>query len=348
MSAASTRSKDIIQSAMIEEARSRRPLSVVIGLAVALRKAGTEMVGLCPFHEDHNPSLNVNDRKGLWLCRSCSAGGDAITFVKRYYRKTFIEAVKELANAPQDTCAARFERQIRQDAEEYAATTSAGGKWEPSAEQRTNMAEARRLWARGVEARGTLGQTYLRSRGITLSPPKCLRFLASEPFWQAPEGKDRAIIVGHHPVLLASVQARNGDIIAVQRIYLRDDGSGKALYERPKKVPGPMQDGAVRLGVPARIMGIAEGVETALSAIQLFSVPVWATLGHKRLAAIAMPPEVEQLIIFADNGNDGKVDPVAMKAAEEYDHRGVAVVIEAPEGVKDWNDELRARKGIAA
>jgi DNA primase len=69
---------------LIEEARGRRPLSVVIGQAIKLRRAGAEHAGLCPFHDDHSPSLNVNDRKGLWLCRVCEAGGDAISFVQRY------------------------------------------------------------------------------------------------------------------------------------------------------------------------------------------------------------------------------------------------------------------------
>jgi hypothetical protein len=62
-----------------------------------LRKHGTTALGLCPFHSDSNPSLNINTKKNLYYCFVCNEGGDAI----RYYMKTrnvrFKEAVKALA-----------------------------------------------------------------------------------------------------------------------------------------------------------------------------------------------------------------------------------------------------------
>jgi len=63
-----------------------------------------EMIGLCPFHSDSSPSFEVNGSKGVYACWSCSAGlngsrgGDAITFVRRYYGMSFKEALEHLAN----------------------------------------------------------------------------------------------------------------------------------------------------------------------------------------------------------------------------------------------------------
>lgn len=69
----------------------------VIGKRVSLKKKGHEWVGLCPFHNDKNASLQVNPNKQIYKCFACGAGGDAIDFLMRS-GATFHEAVKELSN----------------------------------------------------------------------------------------------------------------------------------------------------------------------------------------------------------------------------------------------------------
>ena len=73
------------------------PISTVIGNYISLTKRGANLEAICPFHADTKPSLKVNDAKGLYKCFACSAGGDAITFVKEYKKVEFIEALKEIA-----------------------------------------------------------------------------------------------------------------------------------------------------------------------------------------------------------------------------------------------------------
>jgi len=72
----------------------------VIGQRVELRKSGRELVGLCPFHDDRHPSLYVNSEKGVFLCRACQAGGDAIGFVRLIEGCSFKEALSILGLAP--------------------------------------------------------------------------------------------------------------------------------------------------------------------------------------------------------------------------------------------------------
>lgn len=69
----------------------------VVGERVALKKKGAEFVGLCPFHDDHKPSMAVSPKKQIFKCWSCGAGGDAIRFVMLRERVDFAEALELLA-----------------------------------------------------------------------------------------------------------------------------------------------------------------------------------------------------------------------------------------------------------
>lgn len=69
----------------------------LIGEHVSLKRRGKEFVGLCPFHPDKTPSLNVNPSKRIFKCFACGAGGDVIRFVQLRERVEFSEAVRILA-----------------------------------------------------------------------------------------------------------------------------------------------------------------------------------------------------------------------------------------------------------
>jgi DNA primase len=73
------------------------PISTIISHYMTLNKKGTSLVGLCPFHADSKPSMNVSDAKGMFKCFACGAGGDAITFVKDFTKVDFVEALKDIA-----------------------------------------------------------------------------------------------------------------------------------------------------------------------------------------------------------------------------------------------------------
>lgn len=69
----------------------------LIGEQVSLRPKGKEFVGLCPFHDDKNPSMYVSPAKQIFKCFACGAGGSAFDFVMRYHRMEFREALAYLA-----------------------------------------------------------------------------------------------------------------------------------------------------------------------------------------------------------------------------------------------------------
>ena len=70
----------------------------VVGSYISLRPAGQQTFkGLCPFHDDHRPSFDVDPKRGRYRCWSCGKYGDVITFVQEYEKVEFAEALEILA-----------------------------------------------------------------------------------------------------------------------------------------------------------------------------------------------------------------------------------------------------------
>lgn len=82
---------------VIADVRSRANLLEVVSDVVALKRAGKEYKGLCPFHTEKSPSFFVNPEKGIYKCFSCGEGGDVFQFVRKTRRLEFHDAVRELA-----------------------------------------------------------------------------------------------------------------------------------------------------------------------------------------------------------------------------------------------------------
>ena len=72
-------------------------LSDFISQFINLSEKGNSYVGKCPFHNENTPSFNVNNEKGLFYCFGCKAGGNIITFTKKYKNFTFNEAVNYIS-----------------------------------------------------------------------------------------------------------------------------------------------------------------------------------------------------------------------------------------------------------
>ena len=70
----------------------------LVGEYLPLRRAGSKYKALCPFHDDHNPSLELNPERQSFKCWSCGAGGDVFDFVKSYEHVDFPEAMRMLAD----------------------------------------------------------------------------------------------------------------------------------------------------------------------------------------------------------------------------------------------------------
>jgi DNA primase len=140
--------------AFLDELRSRTLLSTLVGKTVKLTKAGREVKGCCPFHNEKTPSFYVNDDKGFYHCFGCSAHGDAIRWMTEQQGLPFIDAVKELVQA------AGMEMPA-QDRQSVERAERARGHHEAMADAAAFFVEQLNGIA-GAEAR-----TVLEKRGVT-------------------------------------------------------------------------------------------------------------------------------------------------------------------------------------
>ncbi len=78
--------------------RSNANIVDIIGGYIPLTKKGKNYFGVCPFHDDHSPSMSVSEEKQIFRCFTCGESGNVFTFVEKYENMNFLEAVRVVAN----------------------------------------------------------------------------------------------------------------------------------------------------------------------------------------------------------------------------------------------------------
>ncbi len=191
-----------------------------------------------------------------------------------------------------------------------------------------------------IDAENATGR-YLASRGLNISDALWLRH-GDRVLYLDEDGE----FCGRFPAMLAVVRVPKG-ICALHRTFLSPTGD-KADVPAPRKILGSLPDGAaVQLAAHVDELGIAEGIETALSATALFNVPCWAAINSNGLAKWSPPEGVKSVVIFGDNDAKFGGHQAAFALAHRLACRGLAVRVEIPSSVgDDWNDVLM--KGASA
>ena len=85
-----------ITNELINEIRNKIDIVEIVSNYVPLTQRGKNYFGVCPFHDDHSPSMSVSQEKQIYTCFSCGATGNVFTFVSEYEHINFFEAVKIL------------------------------------------------------------------------------------------------------------------------------------------------------------------------------------------------------------------------------------------------------------
>jgi len=206
----------------------------------------------------------------------------------------------------------------------------------PQPARRDSKEAARRLFAASRPVRGTIAETYLRSRGITL--PSRFPALRFHPNCYH-RAHDHAPLEAW-PALIAAVTDLSGNVTGVLRTWLARDGSAKAPIANPRRAMGELLGHAVRFGAPQDVLAAGEGVETMLSLKSVLpGLPMVAALSASHLAALLLPPSLRRLYLAADN------DAAGRHAATRLTERARDAQIEAHlllPRADDWNTDVRA------
>ncbi|MEH3122001.1 MAG: CHC2 zinc finger domain-containing protein [Sphingomonas phyllosphaerae] len=311
--------------ALIDEAKAGRNLSDVLERHTSLKRRGArELVGLCPFHQERSPSFEVNDAKGTYHCHGCGASGDHFTALKLLDGLAFRDAYQALTN---DTFPAVDPAQKARAAAEEAESRAAA------------IADARMMWDRCVSPIGTPAERYLReARAISAPLPPTVRF------GRVPTSRDEnGAWKRPYPAAVFACTDGGGDIIGLQRVFLRDDGTDKRWGKRSKLSLGRPRGSAVRLTAhadPAEVI-VCEGPEDGLTLMQeMPAAAVWVTLGTAMMPEVQYPPSVRSIVVAGQNDGPGRTAAEATRGPLLERGFAARVIYPKPE-FKDWNDQLR-------
>ncbi len=278
--------------------------------------------GQCPLCQSKD-GFRWDNREGggSYICKCGS--GDGFALAMAYTGKTFTD--------------------IANDIDQIVGNMVGDGpaRMPQTKEQRYNM--LRDTWhATKPVAIGDTVNKYLDHRGIggELAYPEALRFAPN-----LPDGDG-----GTYPAMVAMIglpgdKFENGrqKFVSMHKTFLRRDGLGKAEIASPRRMmPGTLPEGScVMLGdyVPGGPLGIAEGIETALSASALFNMPVWAALNSSMLAKWVAPAGCEEVAIFSDNDAKFGGQAASYKLAHRLAVKGIEASVHIPKVTgEDWND----------
>ena len=226
--------------------------------------------GPCPFCEGRDRFRWDNrEGKGTFICSQCGAG-DGIEMLKRlkgWDFKTVAQEVDKIVGG----CSVE---PIRKPADD--------------ADRNRRMNE---LWTGAIQVDGNdPASVYLAGRGVA-HMATCLRYHANcvKPFGG-----------GYGPAMLALVHRADDSALTLHRTFLDHPEPGEKRLRA--LMSGELTDGcAIRLFPAARVMGIAEGIETAIAASKRFGMPVWAALNSTMLAKWIAPAGVEEVVVFGDS-----------------------------------------------
>lgn len=203
--------------------------------------------------------------------------------------------------------------------------------------------KARRLWAGSKPLPGSVGELYLARRAIPAASFPDLRFHPRMLHRSEQEA------TSFWPGLVAKVRAPSGEVVGIHRTYLDGEGRKAAVDKAKKLMPSfaTMTGAAIRFGEPmGGTIGVAEGIETALSVTVATGIPCWACVSATLLEGFVPPPGVTDVLIWGDLDRNGAGQRAAKALQLRLWGEGIrarTLLPAAHHGTQkgtDWNDVL--------
>jgi hypothetical protein len=333
-----------IETDAVRERAAGRWLEVLVALAPALAPA-LARIGRhvpCPVHGGQDGFRLFPDvaETGGGICNTCGTFPDGFALLMWVNGWSFRDALLAVAGALGIT--------------EVPMPTGRPPQATPQLPERDPAAAAalQRVWEGSLDPNNRQAlplQRYLQRRGLAAVSldGAVLRFHSALGYWER-DDHDQPQCVGRFPALLARVSAPDGTPVTLHRTYLTADGR-KAPVAAPRKLMGYPGDrlvgGAIRLFPAAPVLGVAEGIETALAVHRRTAMPVWSAVSAGLLARWEPPTGTSLVVVWADRDRSGAGETAAHVLRERLLRRGFAVAVHVPPGpipagVKsiDWAD----------
>lgn len=200
------------------------------------------------------------------------------------------------------------------------------------------LPDGKGAWLRGLPILpGDAVSKYLGKRGLSFKDyPSQIR-IVPKAVYKHDDGRKESF-----PAMIANFVSPCREWTTIHMTYLTHEGEKADVPKVRKFFPGKIPvGGAVRLAPSAETMGIAEGLETALSAMQLFDIPVWAALTSIGLTKWEPPETAKHVLIFADADAKFAGQHAAYALAYRLACKGLNVEVRLPPEIgNDWNDVL--------
>jgi len=308
-------------------------------LGTALQRPGRHVA--CPVHggTDGFRLFRDADRTGGGVCNTCGAFHDGFALLMWVNRWTFPEALTaaayELGTIETRTCESRRSpspQPRRKERNRESVIEALNWVWQQSLDP--------------TDRRAAPLRAYLSRRGLAGAEldGRVVRFHPQLGYWQRNDGGE-AKLIGRYPALVTDA---NGHPVTVHRTYLTSDG-GKASVPAPKKLMGcpghRLAGGAIRLSSPAPLLGVAEGIETALAVHLRTGMSVWSAVSANLLARFEPPAETSRIIVWADRDRSDAGEAAALSLRERLLGKGIPVAVRLPPGLIpigakgiDWAD----------
>ncbi|WP_436718076.1 MULTISPECIES: toprim domain-containing protein [unclassified Salmonella] len=181
----------------------------------------------------------------------------------------------------------------------------------------------------------------------------CLRFNPAMAYYDE-DGNE----VGKFPAIVCAIRDVEGNLVTLHRTYLTQNGKKAKVGNAKKMMPIPdgldVNGAAIRLGEPTEgILGVAEGLETALSAYRVTQIPVWSTVNATLMESFEVPEGVHTVLIWADKDKSVTGEKSANVLKAKLEKRGIRVYVLLPKlpipprakGI-DWNDVLMSQGSL--
>lgn len=297
----------------------------------ACNKSGRHVA--CPLHggnADFRFDKVRGPEKGLSFCSCGTRNG--FQLLQESLGISFIQAMKAVAEflGLLKSDYATRQKKIKK-AKEKSFMTQLKRKQEEKVQDSYRIELLTSTWEQAVTLQSesaVIGRTYFKNR--KLNPDKVSRFIRFHP--AMPLMNEDGKKVGEYPALISKVLACNGIPITLHRTYL-DPNTGMRLLGRSGKklMPVPPVKAAANVGrmipvstfdVEKGVLGIAEGIETALSASSIFNVPCWSTLSSGPMTNFVPPSWVLNLVVFADNDPNKAGQKAALALRENLAESG--------------------------